>query len=163
MDDGTPETRTVILRGFSEHDRLLTCHCDRRTPKVRQIGDNPKVSWLFYHPKRQIQLRLTGTAMVHTEDTTADSQWEKVRMVSRINYCAEMPPGLPVEEPTSGLPDLLGEKVPEMMGGDYARKNFAAIVCRFDRMDWLMLKLTGNIRAKFRWEDNRPTASWVIP
>jgi len=142
---------------------VLISHCDRRTPKVRQICDNPKISWLFYHPKRQIQLRLTGTAMVHTEDSTADSQWEKVRITSRLNYCTEKPPGWPAEDPTSGLPDLLRHKAPGMFDEQGARKNFAAIVCRFDRMDWLKLRLTGNIRAQFHWEDNQPTTSWVIP
>ena len=163
VNNATPEARTVILRDFSEHDRMLICHCDRRSPKVSQICDNPHVSWLFYHPKRRIQLRLTGTATVHTEDVTADSQWEKVRMANRINYCTEKPPGLPAEEPTSGLPDLVRNKLPGITEGTEARKNFAAVVCRFDRMDWLLLKLTGNIRAKFVWEDNQLTASWVIP
>jgi len=44
-----------------------------------------------------------------------------------------------------------------------ARKNFAAIVCRFDEMDWLLLKLTGHLRAKFLWKDDCLDASWVIP
>lgn len=163
MDDTTPEVRTVILRGFSENDRTLICHCDSRTPKVRQIRHNPNVSWLFYHPKRQIQLRLSGTASVHTDDLTAESQWKDVRMTSRINYCAESPPGSPVEKPTSGLPDFLRDKAPKLLDGPKTRKNFAAIVCRFDQMDWLLLKPTGNMRAKFSWENSRLDAFWVIP
>ena len=81
----------------------------------------------------------------------------------RINYCAEIPPGSPTEKPTSGLPDLLRDKAPKLLDSPEARKNFAAIVCRFDEMDWLLLKLTGHIRAKFHWKDNRMDASWVIP
>lgn len=163
MNGNKPEVRTVILRGFSEKDRTLICHCDARTPKVVEILDNPNVSWLFYHPEKWIQLRLSGTASVHTHDKTAESQWEKVSLTSRINYCAEIPPGSPSEKPTSGLPDFLRDKVPKLLDHSEARKNFAAIVCRFDQMDWLLLKLTGNVRAKFYWEDNRIEASWVIP
>ena len=163
MDGNKPRTRTVILRGFSEKDRTLICNCDVRSPKVLQIQNNPNVSWLFYHHEKWMQLRLSGTASVHTDDKTAESRWEKVRLTNRINYCAQIPPGSPTEKPTSGLPDFLRHKAPKLIDHPEARRNFAAIVCRFDEMDWLLLKLTGHIRAKFHWEDNRINASWVIP
>ena len=95
MDDDKPQARIVILRGFSEKDRTLISHCDARSPKVSQIQDNPNVTWLFYHPEKWMQVRLSGTASVHTDDKTAESQWEKVRLTHRINYCAEIPPGSP--------------------------------------------------------------------
>ena len=163
VDGNQPQARTVILRGFSENDRTLICHCDARSPKVSQIQDNPNVSWLFYNPEKWIQLRLTGTASVHTEDKTAEIQWEKVRPANRINYCTEIPPGSPVEKQTSGLPDFLSHKAPKLLAHSEARKNFAAIVCRFHQMDWLLLKLTGHIRAKFHWENHNINASWIIP
>ena len=163
MNGSKPEVRTVILRGFSEKDNTLICHCDARTPKVSQIQDNPNVSWLFYHPKKWIQLRLSGTASVHTDDKTAESQWEKVRRTSRMNYSAEFAPGTPAGKPTSGLPDFSRGKKSEVFHSPEARKNFAAIVCRIDQMDWLLLKLTGHLRAKFLWKGNHVDASWVIP
>ena len=55
------------------------------------------------------------------------------------------------------------EKAQQLRDVPEARKNFAVIVCRFDEMDWLLLKLTGHIRAKIYWKDNRIDASWVIP
>jgi len=163
MDGNKPEARTVILRSFSEKDKTLTCHCDARTPKVSQIQDNPSVSWLFYHPKKWIQLRLSGTASIHTDDKTAESQWEKVGRTSRMNFCAEFPPGSLAGKPTSGLPGFSCDKKSKLFDSPEARNNFATIVCRFDQMDWLMLKLTGHLRAKFHWKGNRIDASWVIP
>ena len=100
MDGNKPEVRTVILRGFSEKDRTLICYCDARTPKVSQIRSNPNVSWLFYHPKKWIQLRLSGTASVHTNDKRAESQWKKARLTSLINYCSETTPGSPTGKPS---------------------------------------------------------------
>jgi len=163
LDGNGPQVRTVILRAFSEKDRTLICHCDARTPKVSQIRENPDVSWLFYHPEKWMQLRLSGKASVHTDDRTAESQWERVGPTSRINYCAEIPPGSPVGKPASGLPGFLRATAPKLLDHPDARKNFAAIVCRFDHMDWLLLKLTGHNRAVFRWKDNRLDASWVVP
>lgn len=158
-----PELRTVILRGFSEEDRILICHCDARSPKVTQIQENPNVSWLFYHPKKWLQLRLSGTAQVHTDDETAESHWKKVKLHNRINYSAESPPGSPIEKPVSDPPDSHPDSASKLPGHPDARKNFAVIVCRFDELDWLRLKLTGHIRAKFHWEGNRMDASWTIP
>jgi hypothetical protein len=163
MDENKPEMRTVILRGFSENDRTLICYCDARTPKVSQIRGNSNVSWLFYHPEKCIQLRLSGTASVHNNDKTAESQWKKVRLTSRINYSSGTPPGSPTEKPTLDPSSFLRDKAPKLLDHPQARKNFAVIVCRFDQMDWLLLKLTGHIRAKFHWDDNRIDASWVIP
>lgn len=163
MDGTTPEVRTVILRGFSEKDRTLISYCDARTPKVSQIRENPNVSWLFYHPEKWMQIRLSGTASVHTKDKMADSQWKKVRLASRMSYGSETSPGSPTEKPTLDLSSLLRDKASKLMDHPEARENFAVIVCRFDEMDWLLLKLTGHIRAKFHWKDNRIDASWVIP
>lgn len=161
--DKKPQGRVVILREFSEKDRTLICHCDVRSPKIAQIQDNPNVSWLFYDPEKWLQLRLSGKASVHADDGVAESQWERVLLPQRINYCAEGPPGSLISKPTSGLPDLLQDKASILLHGTAARKNFAAIVCQFDEMDWLLLKLTGHMRAKFYWNNSRLEASWVIP
>lgn len=163
LDGDQPKVRTVILRQFSENERTLICHCDARSPKVSQISDNPNVSWLFYHPKEWIQLSFSGTAAVHTKDQVADAQWETVRTASRINYCTQLPPGSMTKEPTSGLPESIHEKKAALFNKAAARQNFAAVICRFDKMDWLRLKLTGNQRAQFSWSQNRVEASWVIP
>ncbi len=163
MDGNTPRARIVILREFSEQNRTLTCNCDARSPKVSQVRDNPKVSWLFYHPEKWIQVRLSGIASVHTDDKTAESRWKKMPLTHRINYCSEIPPGSPTEKPTSGLPDFLRHQAPKLIDPPEARKNFAAIVCQFNQMDWLLLKLTGNIRAKFHWENDCINAFWAIP
>jgi len=163
MEGNRPQLRTVILREFSENDRTLICHCDARSPKVSQIRENPQVSWLFYHPGKRLQLRLSGTAAVHTDDKTAEYQWKKVKLPTRVNYSTERPPGSVTEKPISGLPDVLRGSASHLHNHPAARKNFAVIGCRFDDLDWLLLKLTGNTRAKFHWEDNCMEASWIVP
>jgi pyridoxamine 5'-phosphate oxidase len=163
IDNNLPQSRMVILREFSEEDRTLVCHCDVRSPKVFHIQNNTNVSWLFYDPKKWLQLRLSGSASVHTDDDTADSQWKKMGLHHRINYCAENPPGSPAEKPTSGIPDLLLNKASHLLDTEDIRKNFAVIVCQFDEMDWLLLKLTGHIRARFSWKNDRLDGSWVVP
>ena len=41
------------------------------------------------------------------------------------------------------------------MHSDAGRSNFAAIVGIVDSIDWLRLSKTGNIRARFQWDNDR--------
>jgi 3-hydroxyisobutyrate dehydrogenase len=155
--------RTVILRQFRLPERVLVCHTDARADKVREIGDSAQVSWLFYHPRRKVQLRISGHATLHADDPFADTQWSATSITSRLNYCAIAPPGTPLEKPSSGLPDVLLNKVPTLLESEKGRKNFTVIACRIDWMDWLKLSVLGNLRARFEWDENRLTSRWVVP
>jgi pyridoxamine 5'-phosphate oxidase len=155
--------RTVILRQLLLPDRILVCHTDSRAPKAHEIYHSNKISWLFYHPKKQVQVRITGQATLHTEDQIADDQWAATRITSRLNYCALQPPGTPVDRPSAGLPDFLLNKVPTLLESEKGRNNFMAIACRIDSIDWLILRIIGNRRARFEWHEGKLKASWLIP
>lgn len=155
--------RTVILRQLILPDRILVCHTDSRAPKAQEIGDSDHVSWLFYHPKKMIQLRISGKTTLHAADQFADDQWAATNITSRINYCATNPPSSPVDEPSSGLPDFLFNKIPTLLESERGRKNFMAIACRIDSLDWLILRPLGHRRARFDWDENRLNATWLIP
>ena len=161
-EDGS-SLRTVILRQFVLPQRTLICHTDARAPKAQEILDCEKVSWLFYHPRRKVQLRITGHATLHTDDQLADNQWAATKITSRLNYCAAKPPGASVDKPSSGLPDFLLNKVPSLLESERGRKNFMVISCQIDSLDWLILSALGNRRAHFNWDENGQTAVWRIP
>jgi len=155
--------RCVILREFLEPDRVLVCHTDARAAKVHEIANVTKVSWLFYHPKRKVQLRVSGHATLHADDPLADRQWSATGIASRLNYCATDPPGTPVNHPSSGLPDFLLNKAPTLLETENGRQNFMAIACRIDSIDWLVLQVLGNRRARFEWNQTGLDAQWLIP
>jgi hypothetical protein len=156
--------RTVILRQFSLPERLLVCHTDSRAPKVKEIEDCNNVTWLFYHPKKQVQLRISGKASLHRDDQFADDQWAASRITSRLNYCATQPPGTPVDSPISGLPDFLLNKVPTVLNTEKGGKYFMAISTKIQSIDWLELRMVGNLRALFTWNDEDGlSATWLIP
>ena len=160
---GSRSLRTVILRQFILAERMLVCHTDARAPKVREIIDCDNVSWLFYHPRRKVQLRISGKATLHADDQVANEQWRATKISSRLNYCTTMPPGTVIDKPSSGIPEFFFNKVPSLLESETARKNFMAITCRIDSLDWLILKATENRRAQFSWDENRQTAVWLIP
>jgi len=155
--------RTVILRQVLLPDRILVCHTDARAAKVQEILAFTKVSWLFYHPKRKVQLRISGHATLHTEDEFAERQWAEMRVTSRLNYCATRPPGTCIDRPMSGLPDFLFKKLPTLMETQIGRSNFMAIAGRIESIDWLILKPLGNLRARFCWDNNELSSTWLIP
>jgi hypothetical protein len=43
------------------------------------------------------------------------------------------------------------------------RKNFMAVATQIYSIDWVMLKITGNRRARFEWDENRWRAKWLVP
>jgi len=155
--------RTVILRQFIWPERILVCHTDARADKVQEISNFAKVSWLFYHPKKKVQLRISGPATLHADDRFADRQWAEAKITSRLNYCASQPPGTPIDAPSSGLPEFLRHKIPTLLDVERGRKNFMVIAGRIDSMDWLILKVLGNRRARFDWDENGLKAKWLIP
>jgi hypothetical protein len=155
--------RTVILRQFLWPERILVCYTDARAPKVQEISSFSKVSWLFYHPKKKVQLRISGPATLHLYDQFADRQWANTKITSRLNYCASARPGTPIEKPSSGLPDFLLNKAPTLLESERGRKNYMVIAGQIDSMDWLILKVLGNRRARFDWDENGLKAEWLIP
>ena len=155
--------RTVILRQFRWPERILICHTDARAAKAQEIANFANVSWLFYHPKKKIQLRISGPATLHTYDVIADQQWTRTKITSRLNYCTRQPPGTPIDKPSSGLPDFLLNRIPTLLESEIGRKHFMSIACRIDTLDWLVLSVMGNRRARFIWDKNRLSYSWLVP
>ena len=155
--------RCVILREFSMSERLLVCHTDARAAKVDEISRSPRISWLFYHPQKKVQLRISGEASLHADDSFADRQWAAAGISSRLNYCAVEPPGTPLDRPSSGLPDFLLKKAPTLLDTEKSRRNFMAIAGRIDSIDWLVLQILGNRRARFQWDATGLKATWLVP
>ena len=103
--------RTVVLRGVIPEERVLMCHTDLRSGKIRDIRQNPRVSWLFYRPQQKVQSHLAGQASIHTADELADRQWAATKLMSRRCYCGPDGSGTPSDEPSSDLP-VSGKQIP---------------------------------------------------
>jgi len=160
---GSSALRTVILRQFRLTDRVLVCHTDSRANKVREISNLADVCWLFYHPKKKVQLRISGPATLHTDDRLADEQWAATQIPSRLNYCTVESPGTRIGLPSSGLPDFLLNKVPTLLNTEGGRKNFLVIAGQINSLDWLQLSILGNRRARFDWTSTGLQANWLVP
>ncbi|MDE8349641.1 MAG: pyridoxamine 5'-phosphate oxidase family protein [Acidocella sp.] len=151
--DNTPRIRTMVLRRFDAMNRRLTLHTDQRAGKLADIMHTPNLALHVYDARAALQIRLAATAQVHIEDEVARAAWAASAPISRACYAIEAAPGTAVAAPPSAPSDK-----------ESGFKNFAALVLRFHRLEWLWLHHSGHRRAAFTWGvDDALHATWLVP
>ncbi|WP_310474279.1 pyridoxamine 5'-phosphate oxidase family protein [Sandarakinorhabdus sp.] len=160
-EHGLPHARVMVLRKAEQSAASLRLHTDARSPKVAQLDGRP-VAVLAYHPGEQVQLRITGTARVLTDDDVVEGIWNQSTLFARRCYLAEHPPGTPLPGPSSGLPAWIEGQQPTAEQIGPARPNFATLWIEVTAIDWLHLANSGHRRAVFR-SANGWAGEWVAP
>jgi Pyridoxamine-phosphate oxidase len=62
-----PSVRTVVLRKVSEELHFFV-YTDDRSEKCSDLKSNPNATLHFYHPKKQVQIRVKTQAKLHFQD-----------------------------------------------------------------------------------------------
>jgi hypothetical protein len=151
--DGTPEARTLVLRGFEAVTRTLRLHTDARSAKVDALTHQPRCALHLYDASEGLQLRIGGFASLHSDDAIAEEAWGSSRTASRRVYALSQGPGVPVREPPPAPKDTVT-----------GRANFRVIRIHFDCLEWLELAASGHRRALFRWgADGTASSTWLVP
>lgn len=160
-----PAVRTLVLRRFSPTERSLLWHTDRRSSKVEQLTQNAACSLLFWNPELRVQLVLHCTGSILTDGPVWEQEWNRSTLTSRRAYLGEFASGLPTEQVSVNFPPELTSRPPTELESQAGKTNFVVLQTLIDRMDLLVLKQTGNIRASFQWQERlcgwRPT--WLTP
>lgn len=151
--DGRPTVRTVVLRHVDRAAGLLSFQTDRRSPKCAAIGVQPVVAWLFYDAAARIQLRISTTADIHTDDNIADEAWAAVPLANQSNYRTEHAPGTVIPTVYRSSSQWRAE----------GRENFAVVNCAVQEVDWLMLHPDGHRRLRVIYGDLGPAYEWLAP
>jgi pyridoxine/pyridoxamine 5'-phosphate oxidase len=159
--DGLPQARIMVLRKADAAAATLRFHTDSRSPKAAQLDGKP-VAVLAYHGPEQVQLRISGTARVRTQDDVVDDLWNQSTLFARRCYLAQHAPGTPLPGPSSGLPASIEGQQPTAEQIAPARPNFALVWVEVAAIEWLHLANTGHRRAVFRAEDGWAGA-WLAP
>ena len=147
--DNYARLRLVVLRNVSD-DLKLTFFTDKRSKKVLHIKENNRVSLLFYHHKKLIQLRIEGRAKVNTDQFEIKRSWEAVGPEARKDYRTKDAPGSKLENP--GNLEFLKE-------GDF----FSIVEIEPYRIEYLKLKHTGHVKMKFQKTDNGWSGEYLVP
>jgi pyridoxamine 5'-phosphate oxidase len=157
------ELRTVILREVQPDARLLICHTDQRSPKVRAIEHRPRVQWLFHDPREGVQIRASGPSSLHQGDDPARQAWQRTPLPSRLNYCSAQAPGTPIPDPADALPATLREGGLTVEQSESGWPNFCLIVTTVERLEFLQLQSDGHHRALFAWSGRQFDSAWLVP
>jgi pyridoxamine 5'-phosphate oxidase len=155
--DGAPRLRTVVLRGFDAARRELRFHADARSPKVAELGRDPRLGLHVYDPAARVQVRLDVVATLHASDAVADAAWAASQPMSRVCYGAVPAQGTAIGE---GGAYALPASDAQVEAG---RTNFVAVIGRIQTLDWLHLAAAGHRRASFRWTGEACGATWRVP
>jgi len=155
--DGHPQVRTVVLRAADPATGTLRFHCDRRSAKATDIAATGRAALHGYDTASKIQIRVSGTARLHTDDATADAAWAGSRVMSRTCYGIDPAPGTRL--PT-GDAYTQPEDGAEM---DLGRANFCAVVVTATRLDFLFLDRRGHRRAAWVPGPEGWTGTWLAP
>jgi len=144
-----PQSRTVVLREVNK-DLELFFFTDKRSQKIIQLQTNAKVSALFYHPRKLVQVQLTGSAALVQEEDYINSFWSTVTEASKKDYTTSKAPGSTIQRP---------EEV------TYLEENhhFSVIKIVPESIAYLRLKKPNHIRVKYTKVDAQWKHEFLVP
>jgi pyridoxine/pyridoxamine 5'-phosphate oxidase len=96
--DRLARQRTIMVRDMSD-DFVFTFYTDKRSKKITHIKENNKVSLLFYHPGRNLQLKIEGLAILNRDPGVLNPIWKDIGKRSRKDYTTLMAPGSTLDNP----------------------------------------------------------------
>lgn len=138
-----PELRTLVLRAATRETACLEMHTDSYSPKIAQIGADPRVALHIWLPKPSLQLRLKARAQIAPGDPAIFAQLPDA---ARTNY-GGLAPGTPLDDPYP------------IAEGDAAR--FTRLLCQLHEIDVLHLDQPPR-RALFTAVNNW-SGAWIAP
>lgn len=155
--DGTPNIRSLVLRGVDRPGYALQLHTDVRSAKVMELRAQPRVALHAYDPHRKLQLRLYGLAQLHEGDTVASSAWARAPAMSRVCYRIQPAPGSVIADPREPFHAIAPAQP------DPGQASFAVISVIVDSLEWLYLAHPGHRRARWQRRAGQWSGNWLVP
>jgi pyridoxine/pyridoxamine 5'-phosphate oxidase len=165
VQDEQPHLRTVILREVAPSEQRLAFHTNRHSQKMTDLEASSRIAWRGWDAEAREQVRLRGTATVHTDDAVAEAMWKSQPARSLSLYPHEEPPGTPLDAPGDGLKASVRETPIHREDVADGRPHFAVVRTVIDEIDWLHLHPEGHYRARYRFapEQEQFEGTWIVP
>ena len=145
--DGTPQARTVVLRGANPSEARVEVQTDTATDKITALRATPLAALHIWLPKVDVQIRLVAEVDI-LMGPSVEAQWSRVPVGARVSYGTEPIPGTPI-------PQVYDYKHTS------ARNRFAVLECRLKKIDLVHLGARHRRAIYLRDDDWRGT--WVAP
>lgn len=157
--DGSPNVRTVLLRGASERENLLTFHTDLRSPKVAELSREPRIALVCVDADQGLQIRVSGEARIIRDEQARLGAWKASPDHDLTVYRTQIAPGTP----TTHAADALGGS-PSLLDPAEGFKHFCIVEVRPACIDWLDLSVEDRPqRARYVRQGDRWIPSWIAP
>lgn len=154
--DGGPQARTVILREADEAAGQLVFFTDRRSPKVAELGREPRACLVFWSRRLRWQLRVRAQVSLEFDGNAVEATWLRLRdSAAAGDYLAPAAPGTRLA--VTGDAERANPAEPfnsalHAIPADHAKlANHQLCIARavIDTIDWLELDAAGHRRAIF--------------
>lgn len=141
--------RTVVLREVSE-DLGIVLYTDKRSKKITHINGNNKVSLLFYHPIKMLQIKVEGMAKIKDDLATKNVYWSQLSESSKREYTTSRSPGSHLNHP---------DKLEFLSEGNH----FCTVEITPYKMEYLKLGRPNHIRIRFSKTDSEWNGEFLVP
>ncbi|MGM0946456.1 MAG: pyridoxamine 5'-phosphate oxidase family protein [Bacteroidota bacterium] len=145
-----PSQRTVVLRKVNENLQFFV-YTDYRSEKCRELMENQNASLHFYHPKKQVQIRVNAQTKLHFQNELAAEFWQAIPSHRRSEYSGAKAPGTLISHPEEGWE--------ERSSSDHF---FCVLEFSPVEIEALQLRRAGHLRIQFmkktEWE-----GAWLVP
>ncbi len=136
--NATAQQRMVVLRRSEKEFYRLFFHTDSRSAKFRQLQETPLLSWLFWHPKKRIQVRMQSEVHLHHLNSLSEQEWYRTSPGSLKVYAQVLPPAHNLNCPTP--PQALEPDAHYTHEDlDAGRPFFVVVEANIKSIDWLHL------------------------
>ncbi|WP_273567629.1 pyridoxamine 5'-phosphate oxidase family protein [Maribacter halichondriae] len=140
-----PRLRTIVLRSVDNSLNLIF-YTDTRSKKVLHIKENNRVSLLFYHPEKLLQIRIEGLATIIKDPNILTEHRKNIHESSIKDYTTKTAPGSAISNP---------DAVEYLDDTDY----FCMVNIEPFKIEYLKLKRPNHLRVRFsrsgaNWESN---------
>jgi general stress protein 26 len=147
--DKLARLRMVVVRKISD-DLKVTIFTDARSKKVGHIKENNRVSLLFYHPAKLLQIRLEGLATIEKDPGLLERAWQEIPKEARTDYTTKDAPGSSISE--DGTVEYLTDS-----------DHFCILEIHPFKIDYLKLKRPEHIRIRYSKKGNQWKGEFLVP
>jgi hypothetical protein len=145
-----PRLRTIKIRDFEPESLQMTFYTDSRSKKILHIKENNKVSLLFYHPDKLMQLRIEGLAIRERDEAVLRDHWSHVEGPSQKDYTTSTAPGTEIKHP---------EKIEYIEQDDF----FSVVYILPFKVEYLQLKRPHHLRVRFSKREGIWKSDYLVP
>ena len=137
-NDGSPHLRTVVLRDFDSEHLKFIIYTDLRSKKVNELKIDKRAQFLFYDPKRMLQV-VVGVSLI--KSNIDDFIYKSIPEQSKKDYAATQVPGSEI-------------KSPETVKYNFPKGHFSQLIFKAESIEYLRLKRPNHLRALFNMTNN---------